>query len=54
MADPNLYLKGGVIPERDNEHYIIRLRTPAGMLGVEALSRELQRSRKNTELRMHI
>ncbi|HJK54997.1 MAG TPA: nitrite reductase, partial [Methanocorpusculum sp.] len=38
MADPNLYLKGGVIPERDNEHYIIRLRTPAGMLGVDALA----------------
>ncbi|MDR3101796.1 MAG: nitrite reductase [Methanocalculaceae archaeon] len=37
MADPALYLKGGVIPERDNEHYIIRLRIPAGLLGVEAL-----------------
>jgi len=49
MADPNLYLKGGVIPERDNEHYIIRLRTPAGMLGVDAL--ELPRSQRNTEFR---
>lgn len=38
MVDPNLYLKGGVIPEQDNEHYIIRLRVPAGILAVEALA----------------
>ncbi|MDO5845366.1 MAG: 4Fe-4S dicluster domain-containing protein [Methanocorpusculum sp.] len=35
---PILYLKGGIIPERDNEHYIVRLRVPAGMLQPDQLS----------------
>jgi dissimilatory sulfite reductase (desulfoviridin) alpha/beta subunit len=38
MGESVNFLKGGVIPERDNEHYIIRLRTPAGMLTAEQLS----------------
>ena len=33
MTDPNIFLKGGIILELDNEHYIIRLRAPAGLLG---------------------
>lgn len=32
------FLKGGVIPERDNEHYIIRLRAPGGMMSSKQLS----------------
>lgn len=35
---PILYLKGGIIPERDNEHYIVRLRVPAGMLQPDQMS----------------
>ncbi len=35
---PILYLKGGIIPERDNEHYIVRLRVPAGMMTPDKMS----------------
>ncbi len=38
LEKPIVFLKGGVIPERDNEHYIVRLRVPAGMMTPDKLS----------------
>lgn len=38
MYEAENFLKGGVIPERDNEHYIIRLRVPAGLMSAEKLA----------------
>ena len=38
LEKPIVFLKGGVIPERDNEHYIVRLRAPAGMMTPDKLS----------------
>lgn len=35
---PITYLKGGIVPERDNEHYIVRLRAPAGMMTPDKFS----------------
>ena len=32
------YLKGGIIPEVDPDFYIVRLRTPAGMLTPDQMS----------------
>lgn len=54
MVEPNLYLKGGVIPERDNEHYIVRLRVPAGVLGVEALAGIVKIAKKHGITTTHL
>ncbi|HJJ42629.1 MAG TPA: nitrite reductase [Methanocorpusculum sp.] len=33
-----VYLKGGIVPEKDSDYYIVRLRTPAGMITPDKMS----------------
>lgn len=50
---PITYLKGGIVPERDNEHYIVRLRAPAGMMTPDKFSGIARIARKYGVTELH-
>lgn len=47
------YLKGGIIPEADPDYYIVRLRTPAGMLTPDKMSGIARIARKYGVTEVH-